>query len=61
MAVMVTIRHADAGRRERWQGDDRLRPLGKKGRRQAEALARTLADENAWYAGPFDGDATLMP
>jgi hypothetical protein len=26
-----------------------------------EALARTLADENAWYAGPFDGDATLMP
>lgn len=26
-----------------------------------EALARTLADENTWYAGPFDGDATLMP
>ncbi|WP_143201878.1 hypothetical protein [Bradyrhizobium sp. NAS96.2] len=26
-----------------------------------EALARTLADENAWYAGPFDGDATLLP
>ena len=44
MAVLVMIRHADAGRRDRWQGDDRLRPLGKKGRRQAEALARTLAD-----------------
>jgi hypothetical protein len=26
-----------------------------------EALARTLADENAWYAGPFDGDTMLMP
>jgi hypothetical protein len=26
-----------------------------------EALARTLAHENAWYAGPFDGDTTLMP
>jgi 8-oxo-dGTP diphosphatase len=44
MAVLVVIRHADAGRRDRWQGDDRLRGLGKKGRRQAEALARTLAD-----------------
>jgi phosphohistidine phosphatase SixA len=44
MAVLVMIRHADAGRRDRWQGDDRLRGLGKKGRRQAEALARTLAD-----------------
>lgn len=26
-----------------------------------EALTRILADENAWYASPFDGDATLMP
>jgi hypothetical protein len=26
-----------------------------------EALVRTLADENAWYAGPLDGDTTLMP
>ncbi|MCP1843036.1 hypothetical protein ACVIHI_004044 [Bradyrhizobium sp. USDA 4524] len=26
-----------------------------------QALARALADENAWYAGPFDGDATLLP
>jgi hypothetical protein len=24
-------------------------------------LAQTLADENIWYAGPFDGDTTLMP
>jgi len=26
-----------------------------------EALARALAEENAWYAGPFDGDTTLVP
>jgi hypothetical protein len=26
-----------------------------------EALTPALADENAWYAGPFDGDSTLMP
>lgn len=26
-----------------------------------EALTRILADENAWYASPFDGDATLLP
>jgi hypothetical protein len=26
-----------------------------------EGLARALEDENAWYAGPFDGDATLLP
>jgi 8-oxo-dGTP diphosphatase len=44
MAVQVLIRHAHAGSRERWKGgDDRLRPLTKKGRRQAEALVRSLA------------------
>lgn len=26
-----------------------------------EGLARALEDESAWYAGPFDGDATLLP
>jgi hypothetical protein len=26
-----------------------------------ENLDGTLADENAWYAGPLDGDGTLMP
>lgn len=26
-----------------------------------EALTLILADENAWYASPFDGDATLLP
>jgi len=25
-----------------------------------QGLTRTFAEENAWYAGPFDGDTTLM-
>ncbi len=32
------VRHAKAGDRRTWTEDDRLRPLSKKGRRQAEAL-----------------------
>jgi 8-oxo-dGTP diphosphatase len=32
------LRHAKAGDREEWEGDDRLRPLSKSGWRQAEAL-----------------------
>lgn len=43
MAVKVLIRHAHAGSRERWQDDDRLRPLSKEGWRQARALAGALA------------------
>jgi 8-oxo-dGTP diphosphatase len=44
VAVKVLIRHAHAGSRGRWQDDDRLRPLSKKGRRQARALMLALAD-----------------
>ena len=33
------VRHAKAGNRETWTEDDRLRPLSRKGRIQAEALA----------------------
>lgn len=40
---MVLYRHAHAGSRERWTGDDRLRPLSDKGRRQAEWMAERLA------------------
>lgn len=44
MAVYV-VRHAKAGDREEWKGDDRLRPLTKPGRRQAEALVDALQDK----------------
>jgi 8-oxo-dGTP diphosphatase len=36
------IRHAKAGDRSAWTEDDRLRPLSKAGRRQAEALVDTF-------------------
>jgi len=41
---VILIRHASAGDRESWSGDDRLRPLDEKGWRQAEGLASALAD-----------------
>ncbi len=41
---LYLIRHAKAGDREDWQGDDRLRPLSKPGRRQAEALVDLFKD-----------------
>lgn len=39
-APFYLVRHAKAGDRSAWTEDDRLRPLSKAGRRQAEALVR---------------------
>lgn len=36
------MRHGRAGSKERWHGDDRLRPLTRRGRLEAEALAERL-------------------
>jgi len=44
MAIYV-VRHAKAGDRAEWGGDDRLRPLTKPGRRQAGELAAWLKKE----------------
>lgn len=41
-SVVVLLRHAKAGKRTQWQGDDRLRPLDKAGRRQLLGLASFL-------------------
>jgi len=40
---VVLLRHASAGDRDAWEGDDLLRPLDERGRRQALAL-RELAE-----------------
>ena len=40
---LLIVRHAHAGSRREWTGDDRLRPLSDRGRKQAESIARTLA------------------
>jgi 8-oxo-dGTP diphosphatase len=45
MGVAYVVRHAKAGDRSDWSGDDRARPLTKSGQRQAEVLAETLAGE----------------
>jgi len=45
MGVAYVVRHAKAGDRSDWSGDDRLRPLTKSGQRQAEALADMLEGE----------------
>jgi phosphohistidine phosphatase SixA len=39
---LLVVRHARAGKRRQWQGDDRLRPLDERGRRQAEGLPSLL-------------------
>jgi 8-oxo-dGTP diphosphatase len=38
----VLLRHASAGDRDHWDGPDRLRPLDKRGRGQAEELVELL-------------------
>jgi phosphohistidine phosphatase len=40
---LLLLRHAHAGDSTTWPGDDDLRPLTEKGRRQAERLGRLLA------------------
>jgi phosphohistidine phosphatase SixA len=41
---VLLVRHASAGDREAWTGDDRARPLDEGGRAQAAALADRLAE-----------------
>jgi broad specificity phosphatase PhoE len=40
--TLLLIRHAAAGSRKDWKGDDRLRPVSAKGGRQAKALVEQL-------------------
>ena len=39
---VILLRHASAGDRDEWRGDDRLRPLDKRGRKQAKRLRDVL-------------------
>lgn len=41
-ATVLLVRHAKAGNRQDWEGDDDLRPLSDAGRRQASALRPML-------------------
>lgn len=41
--TLYLVRHAHAGQRSAWTGDDRIRPLSDRGSRQARAIAGALA------------------
>jgi phosphohistidine phosphatase SixA len=53
--VIVLVRHAHAGSREAWDGDDRERPLSGRGRAQAGLLASRLEPLaiGAIHASPY--------
>ena len=40
---LLLVRHASAGDRAKWEGDDRERPLDKRGRKRADELVAQLA------------------
>ena len=42
--AIILVRHGSAGKRWAWSGDDRLRPLDSRGRKQAKGIASALAD-----------------
>lgn len=44
--TLLLVRHADAGDRAAWTGDDLSRPLSATGRQQSDALAEMLADRD---------------
>jgi 8-oxo-dGTP diphosphatase len=54
--TLALVRHADAGNRSTWNGDDERRPLSAKGRRQSDGLAVLLAPLKATrvLSSPFD-------
>jgi 8-oxo-dGTP diphosphatase len=52
---IFVVRHAKAGSRDRWDGDDTSRPLTANGWRQAQALATRLAGEavSGLWSSPY--------
>jgi 8-oxo-dGTP diphosphatase len=55
MGRLYLVRHAKAGERRLWDGDDLERPLSPKGWKQAEMLASRLAglDVSELYSSPY--------
>lgn len=63
-ARILLVRHARAHERQKWAGDDNLRPLDKKGRRQAEMLVPLLAPfapQRIFSARPDRCHSTVEP
>ena len=55
MPTFYFVRHAKAGNRARWEGNDRERPLSKSGFKQAEALVSVLGPNpiSAIWSSPY--------
>ena len=55
MPTLYFVRHAKAGSRSHWQGDDRARPLSKSGVKQAEGLVSVLGSYaiSAVFSSPY--------
>ncbi len=55
MGTFYVVRHAKAGSRGHWTGDDRARPLSQKGFKQAEALVPIFEPYSvaAIFSSPF--------
>jgi 8-oxo-dGTP diphosphatase len=53
--VIYLVRHAKAGERRVWEGDDEARPLSKLGWKQSEAIAKRLANKGAssLFSSPY--------
>ena len=63
-ARILYVRHAKAHDREKWSGNDNLRPLDKKGRRQSEMLVPLLSafhPERIFSALPERCQTTVAP
>lgn len=50
-SLILLVRHGHAGSKAKWSGDDRLRPLSRRGRAQARGLAQ--------WAGPWTPTAII--
>lgn len=55
MPIFYFVRHAKAGSRTRWEGNDRDRPLSKSGLKQAEELVSVLGANpiSAMWSSPY--------
>ena len=55
LSTFYFVRHVKAGSRGHWQGDDRLRPVSKKGVKQSEELIDLFKPFNisAIYSSPY--------
>ena len=63
-SVLLLVRHAKAGSRDSWDGDDELRPLSESGRAQARELAgllRLYGPDRIGTAPPLRCRDTVVP